>query len=83
MGKDTKRYGKIGKDTKRWGKMGIDGGLIGERGFSCDVTSARVLLNCRFHYLGGGVVARVKVVFGFRLFLCGFSERGAFPPTLL
>jgi len=32
-------------------------------------------------------VARVKVVFGFvfgfRLFLCGFSEREAFPPTPL
>ena len=33
--------------------MGKDGGCIGERGFSCDVANAGVLLNRRFPYLGG------------------------------
>ena len=56
MQKDTKRYRKIGKDGERWEKMGIDGSLIGERGVSCDVANAHVLLNRRFPYLGGSYV---------------------------
>ncbi|MCK4320748.1 hypothetical protein KAW11_03945, partial [Candidatus Bathyarchaeota archaeon] len=49
----------------RWEKMGIDGTCIEDRGFSCDVVNACVLLNHRFPYLGGGVMAHTRVVFRF------------------
>ncbi len=51
MRKDAERYKKIQKDRKRYGKIAKDGSCVGEYRFSCDVASARVLLNRRVPYL--------------------------------
>ena len=66
MGKDRKRCKKIQKDRERYEKIAKDGGGVRERRFSCDVASARVLLNRRFPYLGGSwFVSDLFLGFGF------------------
>jgi len=44
---ENKLENGLSHDRNRWEKMRIDSGLIGERGFSCDVANAHMLLNRR------------------------------------